>query len=124
VAEYRRGAPSVSPGNQQLPFGAASAANAAIPTPAAPIAPAIRSVPRSEPDPDAQATTENMEILSAPPEPGYTPDPMRPLGRVPRYVVRNLPSLMMAARDPEAPRSIKALYRAVVAEIEAEQRRA
>jgi hypothetical protein len=77
--------------------------------------PGVIYAPREEDPVDENdgGLSENMQILSAPPDPGFSPNPMRPMGRVPRSVVRNLPVLMAAARDPEAPRAIKAIYKAI-----------
>lgn len=68
--------------------------------------------------PDGQ--NDNLDILTAPPHPGYEP-PLVPRAtpqQIPQSVVRNLPRLMAAARDPDAPESVKALYKALVWELE------
>jgi hypothetical protein len=117
---YTQGEPNIMPGQGQLPQGGATQANEATPTPAAgiqvqqPEAPVIYAPREEDPVDDNDAgLSENMEILAAPPDPGFSPNPMRPMGRVPRSVVRNLPVLMAASRDPEAPRAIKAIYKAI-----------
>jgi hypothetical protein len=44
-------------------------------------------------------------------------------GRVPRYVIRHLPQLMAAARDPSAPPTLIAIKNSIIRHLEAEQRR-
>lgn len=121
---YEKGQPSIQPGSQQLPQGGASQANALASDPLAdPMTnPPVIMAPREE-DPitdDDLGNDDDLSILAAPPDPGWTPNPMRPMGRVPKYVVRNLPQMMIASRDPEAPRSLKAMYKAIAAAVERE----
>jgi hypothetical protein len=117
---YTQGEPNIMPGEGQLPQGGATQANEGTPTPApgpdvSPQEAPVIYAPREEDPVDENdgGLSENMQILAAPPDPGFSPNPMRPMGRVPRSVVRNLPILMAASRDPEAPRSIKAIYKAI-----------
>lgn len=124
---YEKGQPSIAPGSQQLPQGGATQANASVPTPdpgmAMPDLPVIYAPREEDPiDNDDSKLSENMQILAAPPDPNWAPNPMKPMRKVPQYVVRNLPLLMVAARDPEAPRAIKAMYRVAVAALEKQER--
>ena len=45
-----------------------------------------------------------------------------PPGKVPKKIVRQLPMLMAAARDPEAPIALKAMYRMIVRRLEREMK--
>jgi hypothetical protein len=116
MADYKRGS-----GPQQLPQGAASKANAATPDPAQQMdIPVQYAGPADHPQLPPDGQNENMDILTAHPNPNYTP-PLIPQTQpqvVPASVVRNLPRLMAAARDPDAPETIKALYRSIVFELE------
>lgn len=125
MAEYTKGT-----GTTQLPQGAASAANAAVPPPeqgpdmqqGLPQDIPVEYSPPSDVGGVDKRETENSQLLTGPGDPNFRPNPAsRGSGRVPAYVVRNLPLMAAAARDPEAPRFIKALYRATVARLEAEQ---
>ena len=116
MAEYRKGT-----GPKQLPQGAASAANKATPSPAQPMdIPVEYATPADHPQLAPDGQNENMDILTAPPHPGYTPSTVTPTSPqvVPKSVVRNLPTLMAAANDPGAPLTLKALYRSIVFELE------
>lgn len=121
MADYQRGS-----GPQQLPQGAASAANRATPSsyPEANIPVQYAGTGDHPPiPPDGQ--NDNMDILTAPPHPGYQPPvvPQATPAQVPQSVVRNLPRLMAAAMDPDAPVSVKALYKAIIFELERQRGR-
>jgi hypothetical protein len=119
MAEYRRGT-----GPKQLPQGAASAVNAATPSPAQPIDIPVQyatEADRPQLPPDGQ--NDNLDILTAPPHPGYQAAGVQrsnPMA-VPKSVIRNLPRLMVAARDPDASTTLKALYYSIVWELERQQ---
>jgi len=129
MAEFRRGQ-----GPNALPQGGAAQVNASTPaaedlagTPLEPGGDIPVVYARGEADPvsnDDNGLSEEAQVLLAPPNPGFAPSLMsaQGAGRVPRYVVRHLPILMAAARDPEAPVTIRALYNAVVRRLEAEMR--
>lgn len=129
MAEYRQGV-----GPNRLPQGGAAQVNAATPpaedlagTPLEPGGDIPVVYARGEADPvgnDDNGLSEEAQVLLAPPNPGFASSlmPSQSANRVPRYVVRNLPILMAAASDPEAPVTIRALYNAVVRRLEAEMR--
>lgn len=128
MAEYRQGT-----GPNRLPQGGAAQASAATPPAAAfeatdPNAPGsevpVMYAPEVE-DEDPGPLTESMDVLLSPPDPDYRASavPKDRQGRVPRYVVRHLPQLMAAARDPDAPPAVRAIYNAVARQLEMEQRR-
>jgi len=121
MAEVRRGV-----GPNALPQGAATALNRAIPAESAyqdnevP----VQFVPDSVEDdvaPDGELG-ENMEVLLSDPDEGYRPPLFArdPPGRVPARIVRHLPQLMAAARDPDAPIALKAMYKMIVRRLEQE----
>lgn len=113
---YQRGA-----GRQQLEQGGATQANAGVPSAQEP--PDI-AVEYANPEPIASADlrdSENSQLLSSPADPNFRPSPARGHGKVPRYILRNLPLLAVASKDPEAPVVLRAYYRALVARLEAEQ---
>jgi len=119
LAEYQRGS-----GPQQLPQGTASAVNAATPSPAQPLdIPVQYAGPADHPPIPPDGQNDNKDILTAPPHPGYVPPlvPQATPSQVPQSVVRNLPRLMAAARDPDAPETVKALYNAIVWELNRQQ---
>ena len=130
MAEYRRGR-----GPDALPQGAATQLNAANPgaedysgTPMEPFGaevPVQFAPDAEEPLPEDRTLSENMQILTAPPNPQFAPPFMskRRMGRVPQTVVRSLPLLMAASRDPEAPAALRALYRRTVRDLEDEMHR-
>ena len=74
--------------------------------------------------PDTDEGDETLDALMAAPFEGFrrAAVPNQRPGRLPKYVVRNLPLLMAAARDPEAPPTIRALYRATIRHLEQEMR--
>ncbi len=122
MAEYRRGQ-----GPNALPQGGASAANAATPPPAElenMDIPVQFAPGEADPIPDGPEGDEVLDTLLAAPFEGFRPGatPRERPGRVPKYVVRNLPLLMAAAKDPEAPPTIRALYRATIRHLEQEMR--
>ena len=122
MAEVQRGE-----GPNALPFGAATALNRAQPS-----ASAFQTdeIPiQFAPDTDADelptgSLGENMDVLLSDPDEGYRERLMARdrSGRVPRYIVRHLPTLMAAARNPDAPPTIRAFYNAIVRQLEAEMR--
>lgn len=129
MAEVRRGT-----GPEALPFGAASELNrAAQPQqgaedflgPGSEIPVQFETGETDQVDDFDTGTGENMQVLLEPPNPAYRAPVLskdRP-GRVPQYVVRNLPQLMAAARNPEAPIALKALFNMVTRQLEQEMRR-
>jgi hypothetical protein len=71
--------------------------------------------------PDGQ--DDNLDILTAPPHPGYQPSLVgrsKP-NQIPQSVVRNLPRMQAAAMDPDAPETSKALYAHTVWELQRQQ---
>lgn len=123
MAEYRRGQ-----GPNALPQGAAKKLNVRTPPAGAyqDMDIPIEFAPDTQPDVDEDDShyDENMQVLLSPPDPGYRRAVMprdRP-NRVPRYVVRNLPVLMAASRDPSAPPALRALYKATLRQLEMERR--
>ena len=124
---YRQGV-----GPNRLPQGAATQLNAATPPPARPPSADAPEIPvqyaQGEDDllPDNDnGLSETKQILLDPPYPEYEPSllPRQRTGRVPRSIVRSLPVLMMAVKDPSAPPMLRALYRAIVRQLDAERRR-
>lgn len=116
MAEYRKGS-----GPKELPQGAAGAANAATPSayPQVDI-PVQYATPSDHPQMPPDGQNDNLDILTAPPHPDYQ-SPLVPQTQpnvVPQTVVRNLPRMMAAANDPDAPETVKALYRSIVFELE------
>ena len=125
MAEYRQGV-----GPERLPQGGATQLNANAPQAAeetfqAEEIPVLFAPGEDDPIPnDDNGLDEDTQILLEGPDPGYQPRLIardRP-GRVPRYVVRHLPQLMAAVKDPNAPVTLRALYRALVRQLEDEQR--
>src|SRR3972149_4315890 len=122
MAEVQRGE-----GPDALPFGAATSLNRAQPSATA--SQADETPIQFAPDTDADelptgSLGENMDVLLSDPHEGYRERLMardRP-GRGPPYIVRPLPTLMAAARNPDAPPTIRAFYNAVVRQLEAEMR--
>ena len=116
MAEYRRGQ-----GPNALPQGAATALNRFQPDKAGyqdmdiPVEFAPGNEP-DEPDEGDGGYSENMQVLLSAPDAGYRARlmPRESPTRVPRYVVRHLPTLMAAARMPDAPPTLRALFNAVV----------
>lgn len=131
MAEYRRGT-----GPNALPYGGAGDVNQATPptedvagTPLdagaeVPVQFAPGEADDNIPD-DDNGLDEDTQVLLDHPNPDYQASmfPKDRAGRVPRYVVRHLPELMAAVRDPNAPPALLALYRAIIRQLEAEQRR-
>lgn len=124
MAEYQQGE-----GPNRLPQGAATQLNAAQPRdlldgPGSEIP--VEFAPREEDRVDDFDTGvgENMQVLLEPPNPDYRASvvPKDRPGRVPQYVVRHLPALAAAARNPEAPVTLKAFYNMVVRHLEQEMR--
>lgn len=127
--EFRQGV-----GPDRLPQGAAGQLNAAN-------RPIARSLPlelentdipvefaRGEEEPvpnDDGDVTEDMQVLLGPPEPAYKARivPKDREGRLPRYVVRHLPQLMAAAKNPTAHPTLRAFYMSVVRNLQTEMRR-
>ena len=119
MAEYRRGS-----GPDALPQGAASALNAAA---APPIEAANADIPvvfaPGEEDPipdDDKGLDEDQQVLVEGPYAGFRAQPKDRAGRVPRSVVRHLPQLQAAARDPSAHPTLRAYYVSVVRNLEIE----
>jgi hypothetical protein len=76
------------------------------------------------PQPVAEASmkeSENLNLLTGPSDPSYSPGPQSSPRKVARNIIRNLPMMAVAAKDPEAPPALRALFRALVARAEAEQ---
>lgn len=129
-AEFRRGQ-----GPNALPQGAATALNEAQPDldddPAAGLLP-DDDIPvqftsgKGAPIPDDDSgLSDDLKILLGPPNPNYRPRLARTErpGRVPTYVVRQLPQLIAAAADPAAPPTLIALKNSILRYIEDEMRR-
>ena len=125
MAEYRRGQ-----GSDALPQGAASSLNRLLPRGGADQAGyqdntvPVEFARDSEPDVDEddKGYSENLQVLLSPPDAGYRSSVMpkdRP-NRVPRYVVRHLPTLMAAARQPDAPPAVRAIFNATLRYLESE----
>jgi hypothetical protein len=71
--------------------------------------------------PDGQ--DDNLDVLTAPPHPGYVP-PLIPRSKpneIPQSIVRNLPRLMAASTDPDAPDTTRALYKGLIWELQRQQ---
>ena len=126
AAEYRRGT-----GPNALPQGAATAVNAAQPpdlagTPMEPGADVpVMFAPENDEEELTAGGSENMKILLGPSDPAFqkTMAPRDRPGRVPRYVVRHLPTLSAAAKSPDAPPALRALYNAITRDLEQEMLR-
>ena len=120
MPEYRQGV-----GPNRLPQGGAQRLNAATPR----IADEsddipIQYAPDERPRPlDTARLGESKQVLLSPPNPDFaaTVVPQDRPGRVPRYVVSHLPELAAAVRDPGAPPTLKALYRAILRQLELER---
>ena len=124
MAEYRRGT-----GPDALPQGAASRINRATPPPGgADFGYQANEVPiqwarGEEPDEPEGKMSENMEVLTSPPDAGYKPPLMsKQARRVPARVVRNLDKLYAAQRHPDAPPLLRAAYRYWLWQLEQEGR--
>ena len=124
MAEYRRGT-----GPNALPQGAASRLNRMTPDQAGyqdntvPVQWARGNQPE-EPDEDDGGLSENMQVLLSQHDTGYRPPLMakQRATRVPRYVVRHLPTLYAASRLPDAPPTLRGMFNAVVRYMENEAR--
>lgn len=112
MAEYKRGQPSIAPGSQQLPMGAASAVNAAQPEPAS--FGVTYATPKDEPDIRTSGWSDDMTILTDPPNPMFAAEMNPNPARVPKSVIRRLPILQAASKDVNAPATVAALFRAVL----------
>ena len=118
MAEYRQGT-----GPNRLPQGAATALNAATPPPIevensdieVQFAPGEEEIPD-----DLGGLDEDQQVLTEPPFAGFKAQPKDREGRIPRYVVRHLPQLQAAARDPSAHPTLRAYYMSVVRNLEIE----
>lgn len=78
----------------------------------------------SEPDPDIKPADEVEEVLFGPAQ-GHgrgMPDMPSAHGPVPASVVRRLPALARAAARPDAPDSLRALYKTLLNRLEREMR--
>ena len=123
MAEYRRGR-----GPNALPQGAASTINRLTPADAGyqdntvPVTFARENAP--DIDDDDTGASENMQVLLSPPDAGYQSPLMAKerQTRVPRYVVRHLPTLMAAARQPDAPPALRAMFNSVLRYLDNESR--
>ena len=126
MAEYRRGT-----GPQALPQGGAAAINAAQPPAAGPDQ--FTMGPGSEvpvefasgpevPD-DERGLSENLQIMLGDPDPGYQPPLINEgrKGRLPQHIVRNLPALQAAAKAPDAPPALRAIYNMSIRQLELER---
>lgn len=122
--EVRRGQ-----GPDALPFGAATALNAATPDELAletPEIPVIFAPGTEDPVPDDDRDlNEDLQILAAAPDPEYRRSavPKERPGRVPKYVVRHLAQFRAAATAPDAPPTLRALYNATIRQLDDERRR-
>ena len=129
MAEYRRGT-----GPNALPQGGAAAINAAQPAPQD-ILPSTTSggglpdgteipVEFGQPEDDLDTgLSENMSILTGPADPAFKSTPIQTRkgpDRVPSHIVANMPILQAAARNPESPIAMTALYRFIARRLERE----
>ena len=121
MAEYRRGQ-----GPNALPQGGAAQVNRQTPRPA----PLETQVPvQYAPEGDVAipdeipGASETKQVLLQGPHPRFEPSeiPLDRAGRVPRYVVRHLPQLAATAKDPMAPPALRAMYAAVLRQLELER---
>lgn len=121
MAEYRQGV-----GANRLPQGAAGGLNRATPsfdiTENSEI-PVEYADAEPERPLDTRGQSENKQVLLQPPNPGFagTAVPQDRAGRVPRYIVRHLPQLSVAVKDPTAPPALRAIYAAIVRQLELER---
>ena len=116
-------------GPDALPHGAATALNESAAPPAAQpdlsaqppaeIPVEYATAPRESGAPDP-SDSENLNLLTMPADPNFKPPRQAP-DRVPKRVIRNLPLIMEATKDPAAPRAVTALYRAIIDAVESEQ---
>lgn len=119
--KFRRGT-----GPNALPQGAAAALNRAQPNFALENTDIPVDFSGDIPDEVEEApANENMEVLLGDPDPAYRPavTPRDRAGQVPRYIVRHLPQMMAAVRDPDAPPTLRAVYNAVLRQLENERAR-
>ena len=119
-AEFQRGE-----GSDALPYGAAALINRNMPNFALenediPVEFATRDDDVVE---DPMDGDDDLGVLLAPPDPRFRPQPKDREGRLPRYVVRHLPQLQAAQRDPNAHPTLRAYYMSIVRNLEREQRR-
>ena len=125
MPDYRRGR-----GPDQLPQGAATAVNAAqLPQGGGTGLPPGTEIPvqfapegGDDPGPDT-GLTENMQLMVGPADPRFRPTPISTQGqpnRVPAHIVRHLPILAAAARNPESPVAMKALLLFITRRLEQE----
>lgn len=82
--------------------------------------PVAYASPNDQPQLPPDGQNDNIDILTAPPHPNFAPPniPKSKPQQIPQSVVRNLPRLMAAAKDPDAPETVKALYAGIVWELE------
>ena len=124
MAEYRRGQ-----GPNALPQGGATQVNRAQPpdrsftldAPEIPVQYAPEGdvgIPNVPP-----GASENKQILLNGPDERFRPKvaPADRAGRVPRYVVRHLPELAAAVKDPTSPPALRAIYNSVLRQLELER---
>lgn len=124
MAEYQRGT-----GPDALPQGEATKLNenAAPPAQGPDLRPGARlqqDIPVEYGDPQPVPTndpslSDNMQLLTGPSDPMYKAPPAKP-GRVPKSFARALPLLAVMSKNPDAPPAMKAMYRAGIAALEAE----
>jgi len=119
MAEYRQGT-----GPNRLPQGGAAQVNAATPPELDNMdIPVVFAPGEEDPLEDERGLDEDAQILLEPPDPRFAPQPKDREGRIPRYVVRHLPQLMAAARDPNAHPTLRAYYASIVRNLEREMQR-
>lgn len=123
--EFRRGS-----GPNALPQGGASQVNRSQPDEADFMTenteiPVVFASGEDEIDDVDGGMTENMQVLASSPDREYRASLTQPARepRLPKYVLRHLPTLAAAAKDPDAPATIRAMYNAVVRQLGAEVRR-
>jgi len=114
-------------GPDALPQGAAQQLNrSAAPAAQQPnMAPDPADIPVEYANPPKIASndlrsSENNQLLTAPAEPNFRAAPGSEGGKIPRSLVRYLPIMGIAAKDPAAPRSLQAFYEAAVAALDQE----
>ena len=124
MPDYRRGR-----GPDQLPQGAATAVNAAQRPPPDQVMqgpgseiPVEFATGPEEPD-DERGLSENLQIALSEPDPAYQPPLINEgrKGRLPQHIVRNLPALRAAAKAPDAPPALRAIYNMAVRQLELER---
>jgi hypothetical protein len=79
--------------------------------------------PSDHPPLPPDGSDDNLDVLTAPPHPGYVPAliPRSKPNQIPQSIVRNIFTLQAAAMDPDAPETGKALYKQLLWELQRQQ---